>query len=513
MKSNLSFYFAVFLRRIHYFLIVFLTVAAISITLARILPPSYYSEARLVVEPPVIDTSSGRPQPGQLGAAEELQIIEEQLMTRQNLLDIARRENAFENMGDMTADEIVAKMVKKTSITRIAGRGQATLMYVGFSSTDPKKAATIVNDYVSLILKNNAAEKLARANSKLEFFQRETDRLGALLQDQSAKITEFKNSNIDALPDTLNYRLSQQTTLQDQLNTIQRQLANLQEQRRNLVDLFNATGQVGNASGNNLSPEQKTLIKLQDQLRQALAVYSPENPKVKLIQKQIEQQKAIVAGQISAGSGGTNNPNSLLDINLASIDSQIKILEDQHKQVTDQLAKLKDSIDRTPANAIKLGELDREYQNTQRQYNTAVANLSQASINERVQSDSKGQRIAVIEPPTVPNKPAKPNRLLIAVGGTLFGAFLGAALIALLELLNNSIRRPTEITKQLGITPIATVPYIRTPMELVMRRAVLSLVFVVVVIGIPAALYAIHTYYMPLDLIYDKLAHKIRSFV
>ncbi len=512
MKSNLSYYFSIFLRRIHYFLIVFLTVAAVSITLAKILPPSYVSEARLLVEPPQIPGQLQAPTV-QIGAAEELQIIEQQLMTRTNLLAIAREKKVFDDLGAMTADDIVRKMRKATGIRRIAGRGQATLMYISFTSKNPKTSADVTNEYVTLILQNNAKTRAERATNTLEFFQTEVERLGKKLQEQSAAITEFKNANIDALPDTLQYRLNQQTVLQDRLSSVERQISSLEEQRRSLVDIYNKTGQVGNANTANMTPEQRTLLNLQDQLRQALALYSPENPKVKIIQAQITQQEKIVAGQVAAGTSNPQSPTTLLDINLASIDAQIKLLKDQQAQISQQLSDLKDTLDRTPANSIKLGGLNRDYQNTQQQYNAAVNSLQQASMGERIEVLSKGQRIAILDPATVPNRPASPNRLLIGAGGTVFGFLLGLGLVFLMEFLNKSIRRPVDITRGLGITPIATIPYVRTPMELVVRRAGFVAIMAVVIVGIPAVLYAIHTFYMPLDLIYDRVAQKINGLL
>jgi hypothetical protein len=61
----------------------------------------------------------------------------------------------------------------------------------------------------------------------------------------------------------------------------------------------------------------------------------------------------------------------------------------------------------------------------------------------------------------------------------------------------------------LGITPLATVPYLRTRREKFRRRA--SLIAVILVIGaaIPASIYAVHTYYQPLDLIADRIMNKL----
>ena len=58
MNLDLSFYFAVFLRRIHYFILVFALVTASALAAAYLLPPVYTARATLIVESPQI--------PGQL---------------------------------------------------------------------------------------------------------------------------------------------------------------------------------------------------------------------------------------------------------------------------------------------------------------------------------------------------------------------------------------------------------------------------------------------------------------
>lgn len=512
MKNTLAFYTAIFLRRIHYFLIVFLLVSAASLTLARILPPVYTSQTALLVESSQIPTNLAEPTV-QTGAAEELQIIEQRLMTRINLLDIARSQNVFDDMGSMTADEIVRRMRQNTDIRRSAGRGQATLMDVSFSSDNGRTAANVVNQYVTIILQDNAESRADRAGDTLQFFETEVERLGVNLKVQSAKILEFKNANSKALPDTLVYRLNQQSALQARLATVERDMAALNEEKRRLNEIFAATGQIGTAAGSNLTPDQRQLAKIQDDLRRALALYTPEHPSVKVLEAQLIQQRAIVTGQSADTGANTATPTTMLDITLAGIDARVDLLTTQGQRITTELADLVETIDKTAANSIILAALDRDYANIQQQYNTAVNGLSKAAIGERIELSSRGQRIAVLDPATVPDKPASPNRLLIGAGGTLLGAFLGFGLIAALEFLNNSIRRPTEITQRLGITPIATVPYIRTPMELVIRRATFVLVFAFVIIGVPAALFAIHTYYLPLDLIYDRVAERIGTLI
>jgi len=512
MKNSIAFYFAIFLSRIHWFILIFGLVSAASITIARLLPAVYVSNTQLLVESSQIPTQLAAPTI-QVSPIEELQVIEQRLMTRVNLLDIARSENVFEDINDMSADDIVAGMRQQTKIRRSAGKGQATLMAITFEAANGATAAGVVNRYVTIILQDNAEIRTDRAGKTLEFFEIEVERLGNDLEKQSASIIEFNNLNSDALPSTLAFRLNQQTTLLTRQATLERDIDTLREQKRRLIEIFETTGTIGPAQVQNMTPDQRQLAQLEDQLTTAMALYSPEHPKVKMLEAQVAQQQIVVSGQAGITTGTPNQPSSILDVQIADIDSRIAVFNDQLIQTREQLAGVEDSIERTPKVQIQLDALNRDYQNTQQQYNAAVNGLAKSAQGERIELLAKGRRIAVIDPATVPSKPDRPNRLLISFGGSALGAFLGLALIAGLEFLNSSIRRAADITRGLGITPIVTVPYVRTPMELVVRRAVFVTAFAVLVIGIPAALFALHTYYLPLDLIYERFATKIGTLL
>jgi len=512
MKSLIKFYTAVFFRRLHFFLAIFIVFAVASFTLARILPPVYQSEARLLVESAQI--------PKELAAStvvtvasEQLQIIEQRLLTRANLLDISTRLNVFEDLNSMTADAIVKKMRKHTLIERQSGYNQATLMTVAFEANTGQIAASVTNEFVTRILQDNADIRTSRAGDTMDFFDQEVDRLGTELQFHSAKILNYKSENSDALPETLEYRLNQQTRLLERLASLEREISALRSQKTRLAQIFEATGRLGTIPTDTRTPEQIQLARLQDELATAKAIYSASNPKITLLEAQVAQLEARNLGR-PAPSVADNAPQaSILDVQLADIDARIETLGQQSTQLSEELAVLDETISRTTGVKIALDALERDSDNIQAQYNTAVDRLAKAATGERIELLSKGQRITILEAAVVPNKPAKPNRKLIAVGGSLVGAGLGVAFIVLLELLNQAIRRPLDITNSLGITPITTIPYIRTPMELVMRRAIFTSLLALVIFGLPAMLYAIHVYYLPLDLIYDRVAGKIEGFL
>lgn len=507
MTLDLRFYFAIFIRRLHYFILVFGAVSALAITAAFTLPPVYYAEARLLIERPQIPDELAAPKVDATDR-EKLQVIEQRLMTRTNLLDIAKRFDALGDTESLREDQIIIDMVKNTTFFSQAGREQATLMIVGFEAGDAQTTADVVDEYVNLILRDNQAVRTDRAQETLEFFQNEVDRLSAEVSAHSTKILEFQSANADALPDTLDFRLQQQDTLQQRLINIEENITTLNDQKQQLIRLYNATGQVQNAPSNILSPEAQQLASLKDQLNAALAIYSPEHPNVKLLQARVAQLEAVVANQTPDEKAAASPEASLLEIQTDQIDNRIAQQNRQRALIEAQLDELADSIERTSANTITLNALNRDYTNIQDQYNTAVSRMASASAGERIEVLSKGERILVLDEAVVPFSPIRPARAKIAIGGIGAGLALGFGLVVLLEMLNSAIRRPSDLTRSLEISPIGVIPYVHTPGEDIRRRAVVALLLLSALFGLPAAAWLMDAYLMPLDVFIEKLSAK-----
>lgn len=507
--ANLSYYFSIFLRRLPYFLTIALIISAVSVIVAFTLPPAYVSRMQLIVESPQIPGELAAPTSA-TPAQEQLQVVEQRLLTRANLLDIANRLQVLGDQTGMNPDQIVQAMRARTVVDTSSGKNEASLMVVSFEAGSGEKAASVLNAYLTLIQQEDIESRTGRAAQTLEFFQQEVDRLSAELAERSADILAFKTANSDALPDSLDYRLGQQTLLQERLGQMERDIFNLTSQRLRLVEVFNTTGQVVESRIEALTPEQRQLEELRVQLNDALAVYSAENPRVKMLQARISQVEAIVRAQpVDPPEDTTQTGNSMLDFQLAEIDTRLASLQDQKTTVDKSLEKLEATIKRTPANAIRLDELTLNYQNIQLQYNSAVDRLAKASAGERIEFMARGQKISVIEPPATPNQPTKPNRLLIAGGGSAFGILAGLGLVLLLEVLNRSVRRPEDLVRALGVSPIATIPYVQTRGEVFARRGRKLMLTIVILVGVPAIIYAIHTFYQPLDLIAEQIMNKI----
>ncbi|MGD1882798.1 MAG: GumC family protein [Paracoccaceae bacterium] len=509
MMNDVKFYARLLLRRMPAMAALFLLCSSVGVVMALRLPTTYNTSAQLLVEgPQVRDVSSI-----QVNATEQLEIIEQRLMTRANLLDVARDNQLFPNQSSMNPDSVVAQMRARTRIRRQSGRNRATLMTVGFEGSNPNKVAAVVNQYVTIILATNSSIRSELTEGPLQFFQREVSNLSRELDERSARIVAFKNENAGALPESLNFRLERQSFLQERLARNERELENLRNQRTNIQRIYETTGQLANPTGQrNATPEENQLRGLENRLRDALGIYSDQHPRVRVLRQQIanlQAQIAETAGTVTEADEGEVQGPSALEINLSEINTRIASLERDVSEAQAELARVQANIERTPNVRITLAGLEREFSNTQSLYNNAVTRLNQARTAGVIEAESMGQRISLIEPPSVPRTPSGPNRTAVAGMGVAAGLGLAAGLFILLELLNQAIRRPVDMVNALDVTPLMTIPRFETATHRRMRRMAQIATLGVVMIAVPATLWAIDTYYMPLDLLYARILERL----
>lgn len=513
MKLELRYWFSILRLRGLLFALVAISVVAVATVLAMKLPTTYRSSAQLMVENPQI--------PHDLAAStvrtdlgEQLQIIQQQLQTRQNLLEVADRLQLFP--AGTLPEEIVQDMRRRIDVRLSGGRGQATMMSVSAEATTGEMAAAIANDLVTQFMRAETSFRSNVAEETLDFFEAERIRLSDELDILSQRILDYQNEHSDALPDSLEYRLGRQSILQERLAGAQRDLSRLREQKARLEALAaRSEGASAALPGVALTPEQQELRDLRSELDRMRAVLSDQHPKVRLLMSRIARLESRVSDQANSGATGPNEPSgiaepvSILDVQLQDIAANIDSSEVLVAALEAEIVELQDSINRTPANAIALAALERDLENTRSQYERAVDRLSTAATGERIEVMSKGQRLTLIEQAVPPTNPSSPNRPLILAAGVFMALVLGLAAVMLAEMLRAKFRRSSEITKALGIRPLATLPYIATPGERMRRRGLRIALLLVILVGVLGAIWIIDTRLIStehmIDLVRDRL--------
>ena len=511
MTPALRFYGHLLLRRAPVMLFLILVCSAAGLFVAAGMPTTYISQARMLVQGQEISEALAE-STVQIAELEEIEILREQLMTRENLIEIAHRFQVFPEIDRMTPDEVVFLMREATDIDASGGSSRTAgprpaLMTISFRARTGQIAADVVNDYVTRITATNVQLRVNQADQTLAFFQRQVERLSAELATRSERITAFQTANADALPSDQDFRLQRQALLQERIAAAERERSSLVETRQRTIQIFES----GATPQANLPPDQQLLQSLQAELDTLLLTFSDSAAQVQALRRRIELLEAQIATQAPTGAEteateGTTDPVApLLALQLAEIDSRMTGLNAVIDEANAELDRLNAAISQAPRNAIELDRLQREYSEIQVQYDNASRSLAQAAIGEQLERGGRGQRITLLEPPVVPSSPASPNRRIIAAAGGAIGIGLAAALFVLLELLNRSVRRPAELVKALGMSPFATLPYIDTARSRMWRRAMQVSAVVAVLAGVPAGLWAVNEFYMPLDQLSERL--------
>ena len=116
-------------------------------------------------------------------------------------------------------------------------------------------AARVTNELTTLMLQENVRLRTERATDTQQFFVQEVTRLAGELDRNASEIPEFKRTNQDALPDSLDYRRNEQTLNQERLLQLERDEAPLRDARARIVQIYAQTVRV--PSNRQLSPEEQ----------------------------------------------------------------------------------------------------------------------------------------------------------------------------------------------------------------------------------------------------------------
>lgn len=493
MTLDLRFYLSLILRRLPIIIAITFTATMAGVLYAVSLPPIYRAESRLLIEnaqiPDELAASTVR------STADEILLsIQQRIFTRENLTALNDRHDLFGDDPEITLSGKLDQLANRIAIYMPTTQGNTGVVHVSFAAGDPEISASVTNDIAEQILQWNTELRTRASGNTLDFFDQEVRRLTEELAQQNAKILEFEQANRDALPESLEYRRTRQASQQERLLQVNRELASLRDRRDRLTELYDRTGRLV-TSETDRTPEEERLERARQELASALVVLAPTNPRVRALQSEVAALEERVKTQLGASGGGQL---SAFDVQMLDIDGQITFLAEQKRLLEEDLVKLEASIEATPGNSIRLGELQSNYETLRVQYEEAVTSLSEARMGDRIEVTDRGQRITVIEKAVPPPFRAEPNRKRIATAGLGAGLVLSAALLVLLEILNQTVRRPSEVTKALGVPPFGTIGYLPGPKP----RAGMTLNRIVVVamilINIPMILLAVHLHYAPL---------------
>ena len=210
------------------------------------------------------------------------------------------------------------------------------------------------------------------------------------------------------------------------------------------------------------SPDQPAvqLAQLKSELAQKSALYSDRHPAMQALKRQVAAMEQAAALHVSqAGAEGVPMGLDVLEAQQAAVEKSLE---------------------------------------------AASAKLAAARQGEALEREQQSEKLEVIEQPTLPQEPIRPDRRKIAVLSFLLALIAGGSLAFLIEVTDVSIRRSSEVLGLIDSVLVVSIPYITTNAEL-RGRKVRSWLMVFGLIAVTVlAIVVAYPFLPPLDLIIAK---------
>jgi uncharacterized protein involved in exopolysaccharide biosynthesis len=543
----------------------------VAVLAAVLWPSTYRSSATILIEEQEIPQELVRSTITGF-ANQQIKVISQRIFTMTNIMEIVQKYQLWDEteLKRTPRTEIMQKFQKKMKLDVISadvmdpryGRTtEATIAFtLSFDHRNPAIAQKVANELVNLYMNENLKSRTEKSATTATFLKSEADALNNHIRDTEEKLSQFKQANEGALPELSQYNMNVVERSDAELNDARSRLSELQKRKLELaanmaqISPYAATEL---PTGERALSNQDRLKALQSEFRNKSALYSADHPDVVRLQREIahlketlgggstakdnakqlkdekdklaelrqtytadhpevlKQQRVVEALQkepktstVDEGFQADNPAYVLLDTQLKSADSDIKTLTARIAELQAKISKFETYLSKAPDVEKTYAELTRELQTNTQKYQEIKAKQMEAELSQNLESERKGERYSLVEPPILPDDPVSPNRGAILMIGFILAAAAAVAVAGTLEMLDDSVRGAGELST-LFATPLGSIPYLMLAEETEDNKTNYKWVFLAAAGGILILLLIFHFAIKPLDVVWFIALRKL----
>lgn len=450
---------------------------------------------------------------------------------------------------------------------------KATVAFnLSFSSDSAEQAQRVANELVSLYLQENLKTRTASAEEAAGFLGQEANRLREEMSRIDDRITKFKQDHQGALPDdpgasplALERVNTQTLEVGLRLRSLEERELALTNQLRQLeaiyADRAPEEAALFDSRGNRIMPPKERLKGLEIELKSLLSRYASTHPDVVRVQKEVDALRKELASDVGdadpelaslrgklaglkeryseahpdvrrleadvaqrmeqlaaeVAAAGPEPANDLGKIPaIVELKTQLGVIALEKQAARDEKARLQAQLTTTEDRLAKVPEIEKQmaamYQERlgiQQSLVDLSRRESEARLGESLEAERKGEKLTLIEPPTLPERPASPNRMAIAIMGPAVGLVLGLGLAVGLEILDRRIRGARVVAALLSAPPLGLIPPIVTPQDRRRRRLRLAASGVGAFATVVLTLVGVHFLFRPLGVLWEQVLFRL----
>jgi succinoglycan biosynthesis transport protein ExoP len=457
------------------------------------LPSVYRSGTLILVEQPAV--------PEKLVASNidndlqrQMDSISQQILSRTRLLQIIDHLNLYaQERKHKNPDDLVEVMRKDVEIELSRGDDRKLSAFnIYYSNRDPRLAQQATSELANLFITENLEQRQGRSENTTRFLEDQLDQAREKLAEQEARVREFKDKHIGELPSQTQSNLQILSGLQTQLQAQEDALNRARQQNtylESLLSQYRALSQgskTGEGGPVGLAAIDKELDRLRAQLADLSARYTDKHPDVRKTREQIasteKARQRLVADINKRGNDPAPEPaaTNITDVKTAPVlelESQLKAnrteLVNRQAAVREfegKIGEYQSRLNRAPVMEQQFTDITRDYEQSKANYDSLLAKKNQSEMATDLEKTQQGEHFRMLDPPNLPVRPDKPNRLRLCGLGLVMGLIFGGAAAGAAEVIGGKVQTERQIKKIVPFEIMVEIPDLPTAVEQAAER-------------------------------------------
>ncbi len=406
--------------------------------------------------------------------SERLNTMQEQIFSRSRLQPIIETNGLFKSeVGRAPVEDLVDRLRKSIAITPVktttATRGLPGF-YVSFTAESPQLARDVCTQITSLFIEENLKRTENQALDTTHFLQKQLDEAKAKLDEQDARLAQFKQRFIGQLPGQEEGNMRLLLTATAQLEAVTQLLNRTLQDKAYAESILAQQVSAWEASQAGTNPQtlELQLATLQNEMIKLEARYTADHPDVIKMRADIAQLKKKIDESMNLPKAATEKTQraSLSEPpQIQQLRNQIYTFVQTIKEKTREQERLQETtrlyqsrVQLSPLVEQQYKELTRDYEIAQSNYNDLLGKKTQSEISLDLIRRQQGEQFRLQDAANLPERPSFPDRRLFAGGGLALGLGIGAGLTLLFEFRDKSLRSERDILFYLELPTLAQVP-------------------------------------------------------
>ena len=461
-------------------------------TVTLFLPAVYRSETLILVEQQKVPEHYVVPNVA-ADLQERLQSMTQQVLSRTRLRHIIDDLHLY--AGDRSRlgpDELVDRMRKDIKIELVETPNrpdELTAFRIYYSGSDPHLTQQVTSALSAFFIDENLRAREKQSEDTTDFLGTQLQEARKHLEEQEAKLREFKGQHLGELPTQLTSNLQILAGSQNRLQDANERLERAEQQKVYLTSLLSQYQALSKEirdgeKGTGASPPalDDELDHLKRQLADLQAQYTDEHPdvikmkgeiaKTEQLRKQIDAdlakpKDANASGDLDLRGADPRNPGPVLEIRsqIKSNELEIQDRKREIKELEENVDQYKGRLNQTPVREQQLADINRDYDQSRANYESLLAKSNQSELATNLEKRQQGEQFRIIDPPNLPIKPYWPNRLQLSLFGLGAGIVLGIGGAALVESADDRVHQEKDLGDVARLPVLGIVPPLFTASE------------------------------------------------